>query len=232
MRNFYDLLPTGGRVGMPYIGVNTIPKNKKNNLYEQGFSFQKPGFSTKSTTAFIPMTFLALMFFSLPYFSSSHHLIVEEACAETILTANNQTVQLAVPKFDPALGNLVKVEVTTDCTLVGDVGEKSVSGSEYQLLLNINLNSEFPGQPASIGTISNAFHKSTKDVAMQSNGFQEKFESVKQSKTTITNNLSAFAGAGNFTVALTPDGLIDFKDAISTITSNLKVKVCCNYFFE
>ncbi|WP_353482797.1 choice-of-anchor E domain-containing protein [Haliscomenobacter sp.] len=155
-----------------------------------------------------------------------------EVCNETMIKVNNETVQLELPKFDPNLGTLTKVEVTTDCTMMGEVGENEVTDSEYQLLLNINLRSQLPGQAHTIGTISKNYRKKIRETSIQASSFQEKFEAIKQVNEIITSNLNALVGSGNVAIPLIVDGLVNYQDAKSKISSNLKVKVCLKYIYE
>lgn len=157
---------------------------------------------------------------------------VAESCNEFIFRSNDQHVNLSLPKFDPALGTLRSVEIMTECMIMADVTEKEVKGSNYALVLSVDLSAQLPNQAAKVHQSSSRFNKSIRDEAIQKNGFNESFKDAKQSTEIITSGLDAFTGSGNLEIPLSVAGLINFKDEVSSISSNLKAKICIKYNYE
>lgn len=155
-----------------------------------------------------------------------------ETCNEVTFHNNSQTAALSLPKFDPNLGTLRSVEIMTECMVMADVAEKEVKGNNYALILSVDLTAELPDQTQKVHQSSAKFNKTVRDEGMQQNGFSETFKDAKQSTELITTNLDAFTGKGNLTIPLSVSGLINFKDEVSTITSNLKAKICIKYNYE
>jgi hypothetical protein len=155
-----------------------------------------------------------------------------ETCNEVTFQNNSQTATLSLPKFNPNLGVLRSVEIMTECMVMADVAEKEVQGNNYALMLNVDLTAQFPSQTQKVHQSSAKFNKTVRDEGMQQNGFSETFKDAKQSTELITTNLEAFTGSGNLTIPLSVSGLINFKDEVSTITSNLKAKICIKYNYE
>ncbi len=155
-----------------------------------------------------------------------------ETCNEVTFQNNSQTANLSLPKFDPNLGTLRSVEIMTECMVMADVAEKEVKGTNYALLLSVDLTAQLPNQTQKVHQSSAKFNKTVRDEGMQQNGFSETFKDAKQSTELITTNLEAFTGNGNLAIPLSVSGLINFKDQVSTITSNLKAKICIKYNYE
>lgn len=155
-----------------------------------------------------------------------------ETCNEVTFQNNSQTAALSLPKFDPNLGTLRSVEIMTECMVMADVAEKEVKGNNYALMLSVDLTAQLPNQTQKVHQSSAKFNKTVRDEGMQQNGFSETFKDAKQSTELITTNLDAFTGSGNLTIPLSVSGLINFKDEVSTITSNLKAKICIKYNYE
>lgn len=206
---------------------------QRKKTQSSGRMYLFPVLAISLLTSTSPNSFSTRNFSTNPQLEASHAALqMSEVCAEQMIMINDQTFQLELPKFDPALGTLTKVEVITDCTMMGEVSETEVSGNEYQLLLNINLRNQLPGQAQTTGTISKNYRKKIKGTSIETSGFQEKFEETKQVNESITTNLNAFVGTGTVAIPLTVDGLVNYQDAKSKIASNLKVKVCLKYLYE
>ena len=155
-----------------------------------------------------------------------------ETCNEVTFQNDSQTATLSLPKFDPNLGTLRSVEIMTECMVMADVAEKEVKGNNYALMLSVDLTAQLPNQTQKVHQSSAKFNKTVRDEGMQQNGFSETFKDAKQSTELITKNLDAFTGSGNLTIPLSVSGLINFKDQVSSITSNLKAKICIKYNYE
>ncbi|MDX2067889.1 MAG: choice-of-anchor E domain-containing protein [Haliscomenobacter sp.] len=163
---------------------------------------------------------------------ANRFIVPAETCNEVTFLNNSQTATLSLPKFDPNLGTLRSVEIMTECMIMADVAEKEVKGNNYALMLSVDLTAQLPNQTQKVHQSSAKFNKTVQDEGMQENGFSETFKDSKQSNELITKNLDAFTGSGNLTIPLSVSGLINFKDQVSTITSNLKAKVCIKYNYE
>jgi len=156
-----------------------------------------------------------------------------EVCSsEQMISANNQAIQVEVPKFDANLGKLVGVELSLDCTTVADIEKMKVRGTEYQLALMIGLSIGLPNQVQKKFMAHGDYWKSAKDEAVQNNGFKDTFEQMNNFKEVITDNLAAFVGTGTHSLSVSADGLINFKNAESNLASKLKIKACLNYIYE
>lgn len=155
-----------------------------------------------------------------------------ESCNEVTFLNNSQSATLSLPKFDPTLGTLRSVEIMTECMIMADVAEKEVKGNNYALMLSVDLTAQLPNQAQKVHQSSAKFNKVVRDEGMQQNGFSETFKDAKQSTELITTNLENFRGSGNLNIPLSVNGLINFKDDVSTITSNLKAKICIKYNYE
>lgn len=166
------------------------------------------------------------------YTQAHRSIATAETCNEVTFQNNSQTAALSLPKFDPNLGTLRSVEIMTECMVMADVAEKEVKGNNYALMLSVDLTAQLPNQTQKVHQSSAKFNKTVRDEGMQQNGFSETFKDAKQSTELITTNLDAFTGSGNLTIPLSVSGLINFKDEVSTITSNLKAKICIKYNYE
>lgn len=178
-----------------------------------------------------PLVTLFMGFNITPKVGSNANVLAE-SCNEITFQSNDQVANLSLPKFDPTLGTLRSVEIMTECMIMADVSEKEVKGSNYTLVLSVDLSAQLPNQAKKVHQSSSRFNKSTRDEAMQKNGFSENFKDAKQNSEVITTGLDAFTGTGNLDIPLSVAGLINFKDGVSSISSNLKAKICIKYNYE
>lgn len=227
MKKNYDLL-RAGREGAVYC-LKTItmfwddsPKIPKKTKHTMLF------FALPLVTLFLWTDFLQTSVNT----TANRSIALAETCNEVTFQNNSQTAALSLPKFDPNLGTLRSVEIMTECMVMADVAEKEVKGNNYALMLSVDLMAQLPTQTQKVHHSSAKFNKTVRDEGMQQNGFSETFKDAKQSTELITTNLEAFTGSGNLTIPLSVSGLINFKDEVSSITSNLKAKICLKYNYE
>lgn len=227
MKKNYDLLHIGS-------GVSKYCSNLITILWDVSRRNQK---MSKHTSLYFALPLVTL--FSWADFvqnnvvtKANHTITSAESCTEVTFLNNNQSATLSLPKFNPALGSLRSVEIMTECMIMADVAEKEVKGNHYALMLSVDLTAELPNQTQKVHQSSAKFNKTVRDEGMQQNGFSETFKDAKQSTELITTNLEAFTGSGNLAIPLSVSGLINFKDQVSTITSNLKAKICIKYNYE
>ena len=227
MKKNYDLLHAGSRV-LVYC-FKSITRLWDNSPRIQ----QKPKYALSYFALPLVTLFLWTDFVQNSVDTKANHTIATaESCNEVTFLNNSQPGTLTLPKFDPALGTLRSVEIMTECMIMADVVEKEVKGNNYSLMLSVDLTAELPNQAQKVHQSSAKFNKTVRDEGMQQNGFSEKFKDAKQSTELITTNLAAFTGSGNLNIPLSVNGLINFKDNVSTITSNLKAKICIKYNYE
>lgn len=223
MKQIYDLLFTKGTREF------VCPKNTT-IFWEQTNRLMKPSryrlwyLSLPLVTLFMGFNFISNQ---EPSFN-----VLAESCNEITFQSNDQVVNLSLPKFNPSLGTLRSVEIMTECMIMADVNEKEVKGSNYALVLSVDLAAQLPNQAKKVHQSSSRFNKSIRDEAIQKNGFSENFKDAKQSSEVITTGLGAFVGTGNLDIPLSVNGLINFKDEVSSISSNLKAKICIKYNYE
>lgn len=223
MKQIYDLLLTKSTRGF------FCPKNTT-MFWEQKNHLMKPS-PFRLLYLSLPLITLFMGFEFIPNLESSS-TVLAESCNEITFQSNDQVANLSLPKFDPTLGTLHRVEIMTECMIMADVSEKEVKGSNYALVLSVDLSAQLPNQAKKVHQSSSRFNKSTRDEAMQKNGFSENFKDAKQSSEVITTGLDAFTGTGNLDIPLSVAGLINFKDEVSSISSNLKAKICIKYHYE
>lgn len=223
MKQIDDLLNTMGRRGFYCSKLITI-------FWEQS---PRLTYQSKYTSLYFALPFVTLfMWLDFQPLNVTNQANPIESCSEFTFQSNGQNANLSLPKFDPALGTLRSVEIMTESMIVADVTEKEVKGSNYALVLSVDLSAQLPNQAKKVHQSSSRFNKSTRDEALQKSGFSETFKDAKQSTEVITTDLDAFVGTGNLDIPLSVDGLINFKDEVSSITSHLKTKVCIKYNYE
>ncbi|WP_373552247.1 choice-of-anchor E domain-containing protein [Haliscomenobacter sp.] len=227
MKKNYDLLHTGS--GMLKYCPKAITRLWENSPHHQKMP--------KGTLLYFALPLVTLFlwtdFVQNSVDTTANRIIATvESCNEVTFLNNSQPTTLSLPKFDPALGTLRSVEIMTECMIMADVAEKEVKGNNYALLLNVDLTAELPNQAPKVHQSSAKFSKTVRDEGMQQNGFTETFKDAKQNTELITTNLAAFTGSGNLNIPLSVNGLINFKDDVSTITSNLKAKICIKYNYD
>ena len=167
-----------------------------------------------------------------PLEASNAALQLSEVCAEQMLTVDNQTVQIEMPKFDPALGKLLGVELILDCKVMVDIEKKKVSGTDFQLLQMIDMSFELPTMVQKKVMIKGTYRKSPIRENERINGFKDVFEKTTQINEVLNGDLTGFVGTGNQFIALSSEGLVNFQDDESVIASKLSVKACLKYTFE
>ena len=231
MKNRYDSLLAGSaRAGYC---LNLVRSLRKKNSSDRLMYFF-PVFAISLLTSISPNNLLTNR--SYLQTSNSWHnpaVLKSEFCSsEQMISVNNQTIQVELPKFDANLGKLVGVELSLDCATMADIEKMKVRGTEYQLALMIGLSVGLPNQVQKKFMAHGDYWKSAKDEAVQNSGFKDTFEQMNNFKEVITDNLAAFVGTGNHSLSLSADGLINFKNAESNLTSKLKIKACLNYIYE
>jgi hypothetical protein len=158
--------------------------------------------------------------------------IATESCAEfTFFSEGTTQGAINLPKFDPALGTLRGVELTTECTIMADVEEKAIQGNNYSLGFNIMLSTILPGQDKKTLGYQSQFRKAIR-ANTDSSSFVADFSETKKSTELITDHLAAFTGNGNVSIPLEVGGLVNFKNETSRISSNLKTKLCIKYLYD
>jgi hypothetical protein len=155
-------------------------------------------------------------------------------CVELTLDKSGVLSSANIPQFDGSKGKLLKVQISTDCTLKGALKYDKVNGDRINVVLNSRLSMIFPNQlvkeykakaefskdlmpnedPSSAGTLSKEWSK------------QDLIEEMLQ------ENLNTFIGQGNFNLGLIAQDLASFKDSSSEISSKFVLKVCVTYHFE
>ena len=114
---------------------------------------------------------------------------------------------------------------------MADVEEKNVQGNNYTLGFNIMLSSILPGQDKKTLGYQSQFRKAIR-ADTNSSSFVADFSEIKKSTELITAHLAAFTGSGNVSVPLEVEGLVNFKNETSRISSNLKTKLCIKYLYD
>jgi hypothetical protein len=161
-----------------------------------------------------------------------HQSAGAESCAEhTFLSEGAPVGTISLPKFDPALGTLRSVEMTTECTVMADVEEKKVQGNNYSLGLSITLTTGLPNQNESVLHCQSQFRKALR-ADHTAAGFTANFSETKKSTELITDQLAAFSGKGEVAIPLQVQGLINFRNETSRISSHLKTKLCIKYHYD
>lgn len=223
MKQIYDLLLSKSTRGFYCSKKITTFWEQSNCLYK----------SSSYSLLFLSLP-LATLLMGLNFqpFGVSNQSVLAESCNEFTFKSNDQNASLSLPKFNSALGTLRSVEIMTECMIMADVTEKEVKGSNYALVLSVDLSAQLPNQAKKVHQSSSRFNKSTRDENTQKSGFNESFKDAKQSTEVITDGLDAFTGAGNLDIPLSVAGLINFKDEVSSISSNLKAKICIKYNYE
>jgi len=223
MKQIYDLLLTKSIRGFFCLKNTTIFWEQSNRLMQAS--------RYRLWYLSLPLVTLFMGFNITPKVESNANVLAE-SCNEITFQSNDQVANLSLPKFDPTLGTLRSVEIMTECMIMADVSEREVKGSNYALVLSVDLSAQLPNQAKKVHQSSSRFNKSTRDEAMQKNGFSDTFKDAKQSSEVITTGLDAFTGTGNLDIPLSVAGLINFKDEVSSISSNLKAKICIKYNYE
>lgn len=223
MKQIYDLLLSKSTRGF-------YCSKKITTFWEQSNHLHK---SSSYSLLFLSLPLVTLLIgLNFRPFGGANADSLAESCNEFTFKSNDQDASLSLPKFNPSLGTLRSVEIMTECMIMADVTEKEVKGSNYALVLSVDLSAQLPNQAKKVHQSSSRFNKSIRDEAMQKSGFNESFKDAKQSTEVITSGLDAFTGTGNLDIPLSVAGLINFKDEVSSISSNLKAKICIKYNYE
>lgn len=223
MKQIYDLLYTKSSKGSYCPKLITM-------FWEQS---PRLNYQSKYTLLYFAWPLVTLfMWLDFQPLNLSKQVSPVESCSEFTFQSNGQNASLSLPKFNSSLGTLRSVEIMTESMIMADVEEKVVKGSNYALMLSVDLSAQLPNQAKKVHQSSSRFYKSTRDEAIQKSGFRETFKDAKQSTEVITTGLDAFVGTGNLDIPLSVEGLINFKDEVSSITSNLKTKICIKYTYE
>lgn len=155
-----------------------------------------------------------------------------ESCSEyTFLSSGSAQGTVSLPKFDPALGTLRSIEITTECTVMADVEQNNIQGNNYSLGLNIALTTGLPGREEKVLSYQSQFRRALKSN-QNSSSFTADFTETKKSTELITDQLAAFTGKGDLSIPLKVEGLVNFKNETSRISSNLKTKLCIKYLYD
>lgn len=244
MKNLYDLLQPGDGAAEVCQPVSTLPQ-----LLRVQQSPWRCALSPLVTTALVVLVGFALpaspllgasngaALPALPAFPDRLGSAVavlpgnQRVEVEVMIAQNGQPVAVNLPKFDPALGTLVGVELIVDYHVMANIQKTKVRGNEYNLALMIGLTFDLPNQLNKKYEASGQYRKSA-GPDVQANGFTDTFEAAKKSTELISENLAAFQGTGNHTLNLTADGLINFVNAESNLVSKLKAKICFNYLYQ
>jgi len=224
MKTEYNLLRAGSRTLNYFFKKTTVNWDLRSR-----FSKKK-----KHSNSLFAVAFLTLFFWGNPPTLKHQEppTIVTESCAEfTFFSKGSTQGAILLPKFDPALGTLRGVELTTECTIMADVEEKAIQGNNYSLGFNIMLSTILPGQDKKTLGYQSQFRRAIR-ANTNSSSFAADFSETKKSTELITDHLAAFTGNGNVSIPLEVEGLVNFKNETSHISSNLKTKLCIKYLYD
>lgn len=178
----------------------------------------------------LPFVTLLIGLNSHPFEAASSNILVV-SCNEFLFKNNDEPNRLSFPKFDPALGTLRGVEITTESTTIADVEEKNIRGNNYSLGLNITLTAGIPALGEKILRYQPQFRRTLRTENTAS-GLSTQFSETQKSTEIITENLTSYIGKGELSIPLKVEGLVNFKNGTSAISSHIKTKLCISYQYD
>lgn len=158
-----------------------------------------------------------------------------QQCHEIMLVESADEAMLEFDAFDTATGSLAAVEINVASILLADINMDSINGSECRLFFN----AELLYNPLSGSTLTDTLpvrleyrRQMTVGEIMTQSGFNVSMEEYTESHHTITNALNPFQGQGKVQIPVKASNLVNFQNGDTSISTNLKAKICLTYTKE